>query len=212
MRISTTWLTFASLSLASSVLAAQPKPSRPIGSAVGAMLRIVLAQLPESTTTACVEVPRGDPDSSLLVALRSASRLVVRLSNCPPTYDVIAVYRDSAGNDVTPRRPPGYVDPYWIRVQEPRLIGTDSAYAVIRVWQGTLNTDFACGARLRDAYWQASCLFIGVGVSRLPPNESLQLASASTSEGLRLSAWRNASASRLVSRIFGRSLAAQLWR
>jgi hypothetical protein len=44
------------------------------------------------------------------------------------------------------------------------------------------------------------------------PNVSLQLTSARSAEGLRLSAYRDASASALVSRILGRPLAAELGR
>jgi hypothetical protein len=44
------------------------------------------------------------------------------------------------------------------------------------------------------------------------PNVALQPTSASTSEALRLSAWKDASAARLVSRILSRPLAAELRR
>jgi len=197
MRVPRTLLTIVALSVASSVLAAQPQPRPTLKmlpaeqEALEAMLRAVLAHLPDSATSACVVLRGGPPsywyeaDSSLLANLRSTRRPVRRASECPATYDLMAVYRDSAGNDVTPRRPPGYVDPFWIQLQEQRLVGTDSAYAVVRASQGTLNRGYVCGARYRDAHWQASCWYAGMSISRLPPNVSLQLTSARSAE-----AWR----------------------
>jgi hypothetical protein len=49
-------------------------------------------------------------------------------------------------------------------------------------------------------------------LSGVSPNEALQLSSARVAEGLRLSAWRDASASEQVSRILSRPLAAELKR
>jgi hypothetical protein len=224
MRFPRTLVTLVVLTLASRVLPAQPKP-RPVlrmspaeQAGLGAMLREVLTRLPDSATSACVVLSGGppsywyDPDSALLAALRQTSRAVLRASECPPTYDAMAVYRDSAGNVVTPRRPPGYVDPYLIQVQEQRLVGTDSAYAVVRAWQGTLKRGYVCGARNRSARWQAGCWFGGLSISRLPPDETLQRTSAPSSEGLRSSAYRDASASDLASRIARRPHATELQR
>jgi hypothetical protein len=141
------------------------------------MLRAVLAQLPDSAISACVVLPGGppsfwyDPDASLLGELRTTSRSVEQASECPPTDDLMVVYRDSSGKDATPRRPPGYVDPYWVRVQEQRLVGRDSAFAVVRASQGTLNRGFVCGARHRDARWEANCRYAGLSISRSLPDE-----------------------------------------
>lgn len=186
--------------------------------ALGAMLHEVLAQLPDSSTLACIVLRGGPPrfwyapDSMLLGTLRSASRSVLTASDCPPTYDVMYVLRDSAGNVATPRRPPGYVDPYVMQVQEHGVIASDSASAIVRVSQGTLNRGYICSARYRHGRWQSSCRFTGVSVSRMPPNETLQPTSARTSEGLLLTTWRVARARRQVSRIFRRPLAAELSR
>jgi hypothetical protein len=225
MRVFRTLPALVALSLASSsVLAAQPKPRPALKmlpterEALGAMLRLVLTQLPDSAVSACVVLRGGapsfwyDPDSSLLASLRSTRRPVLRASECPPTYDVMAVYRDSAGNDVTPRRPPGYVDPFQIQIQEQRLIGTDSAYAVVRASQGTFNYGYVCGARYRGTRWQASCRYGGRSISSLPPNVSLQLTSARSAEASRLAAYRDAITSAQVSRILSRPLAAELRR
>jgi hypothetical protein len=201
MRIFKTSLTLVALSLASSVAAAQPKPRPGLKllpaerEALGAILRTVMAQLPDSTTSACIVFRGGppiywyDPDSSVLASLRSTRRPVLRSSECPPTYDAMAVYRDSTGNDVTPRRPLGYVDPFLIQIQEQRLVGSDSAYAVVRASQGTLHYGYVCGARYRDAQWQASCWYGGMSISRLPPHVSLQLTSARSEEVIGVSAY-----------------------
>jgi hypothetical protein len=202
MRVVGVSLTIVALSLASSVASAQPKSPPALKllpaerEAVGAILRTVLAQLPDSTTSACIVFRGGppnywyDPDSSILASLRSTGRPVLRSGECPPTYDAMAVDRDSAGNDVTPRRPPGYVDLFEIQIQEQRRVGSDSAYAVVRASQGTRNYGYVCGARYPDSQWRARCWYAGMSISHLPPSESLQLTSANTSEALRWGGWR----------------------
>ena len=128
MRVFSNWPTIVVLSLASSVAAAQPRSLPALKQlpaereALGAILRTVLARLPDSTASACIVLWGGPPsywydhDSSVLASLQSTRRPVLRSGECPPTYDVMAVYRDLAGNDVTPRRPVGYVDPFQIQI------------------------------------------------------------------------------------------------
>jgi hypothetical protein len=120
---------------------------------------------------------------------------------------------DSIGRNVAPVRPPGYIDPHDVDVHTYQLLGADSVSLVAVAHQGTRNRHFECSAR-RDpgGAWRARCDYKGMSMSAVPPNEALQPTSAIASEELRLGAWRDATASGLVSRIFGRPLAAELGR
>jgi hypothetical protein len=60
--------------------------------------------------------------------------------------------------------------------------------------------------------WRLRATRFVIRSARLRPNVSLQLTSARSAEALRLSAYRDAIASNLVSRILSRPLAAELWR
>ena len=74
------------------------------------------------------------------------------------------------------------------------------------------------GARCtRPSAWEQIVIRIGhrmctTGIATGRSNVSLQLTSARSSEALRLSAYRDAIARNLASRILSRSLAAELWR
>src|SRR5688500_19185456 len=109
------------------------------------MLQEVLAMLPDSSATACLVLRGGpprfwyNPDSTLLASLRGGSRAVLATSDCPPTYDVMYVLRDADGKIASPQRPSGYVDPYVMQVHEHGVITSDSARALVRVSQGTMN-------------------------------------------------------------------------
>ena len=138
----------------------------------------------------------------LLDELRTPAHRVVGPPQCPQTYDVMYVIVDTSGGNITPARPPGYIDPHEVDVQTYQLVGSDSVSLVVVAHQGTWNRHFDCAAR-RDPHgaWRGRCDYRGMSMSAVPPNEALQLTSVSTSEGLRLAAWRDASACERVSRI-----------
>jgi hypothetical protein len=81
---------------------------------------------------------------------------------------------DSSGRNISPVRPPGYIDPHDLVVYEYRLVGTDSATLRATASQGTTNRHFRCGARRGvDRMWRASCGPPGLSISALPPNVPL---------------------------------------
>jgi hypothetical protein len=164
--------------------------------ALTAALRELIAALPNDSATVCLTLPGPapaywySPDAGLLERLQTSTHRVVRPAQCPHTYDLMYVMRDSAGRNITPVRPPGYVDPYDVVVRAYRLHESDSASVTVTAHQGTRNHHYECAAR-REApgTWRARCDYQGMSMSAVPPNESLQLTSASTSDLLRLSRW-----------------------
>jgi hypothetical protein len=169
------------------------------------MLKELIAALPSDTAPACLTI-RGpapaylySPDARLLEELRTPRRRIVPPRACPQTYDLMYVLVDSTGRNITPERPPGYVDPHEVVVDTYDLFGADSTSMKVVAHQGTRNRHFACAAhRERQRTWRARCVYQGMSISAVPPNESLQLTSARSKEALRLSAYRVASALKLA--------------
>jgi hypothetical protein len=226
MTSSSGWLPVIAACVLATVGNAQARPRRPVlalrtveREALTAQLLKFLPMLPGETTSACLVVRGGPPgyaynlDERLLSNLRVTSRPVLAWENCPPTFDEMYVLVDTAGRPINPARPPGYVDPHRVDVVEHGLVGTDSAYVSVRASQGTLNRYYQCSARrTNQRMWRASCVYSGMSVSRLPPNESQQQTSARSAEVIGVSAYRVAIASKRVSRILSRPLAAELGR
>ena len=187
--------------------------------AAAAIIGAVIASLPSDTTPVCITLggpPRAywySPNAALLRTIDREARRVVGPGDCPPTYESMVVLVDSVGRSLNPVRPSGYIDPYHLIVRHEVMVGADSTVAALDVHQGTSNTYYRCVAhRALGAKWVAECRKTGTSISALPPNKSLQLTSARSAEASRLSAWRDASARMLVSRILSRSLAAELMR
>ena len=184
-----------------------------------AAISAVIAALPSEPTAVCVTL-RGPspatwytPSTALRDAVARGGNRIVGPNECPPTYQTMFVMVDSAGRPLRRERPPGYVDPYDLIVREPIVVGADSTVVLIDVSQGTRNHYYRCiSARTGGTNPTTQCKKTGTSISALPPNETLQLTSARPAEGLRLGAWRVASALELASRILSRSLAAELGR
>lgn len=156
---------------------------------LSAALTATIRALPSDSAPVCLVLRGGppafaySPPEVLLAALRTDSRRIVASPDCPPTYDLMSVLRDSSGRDVTPERPAGYIDPHLLVVDEYRLVGADSASMRAVAHQGTVNRHFRCTARRGvDRIWRTSCQFLGQTMSALPPNESLQLTGDSNEE------------------------------
>jgi hypothetical protein len=187
--------------------------------ALAAALHELIAALPSDTAPVCLTLPGPppaywySPEPRLLEELRTPAHRVVGPLHCPQTYDLMYVMVDSNGRNLTPVRPPGYIDPHDVDVHTYQLLGSDSLSLVAVAHQGTRNRHFECTAHRnsREA-WRAHCDYKGMSISAVPPNEALQLTSARSSEGLRLSGWRDAGASKRVSRILSSPLAAELGR
>lgn len=161
---------------------------------LAAALTELIQALPSDPNAVCLTIRGGppayaySPGPGLLEALRPAARRIVGPVDCPPTYDQMYVLVDSNGRNISPKRPPGYIDPQDIVLDEYQLVGADSAALRATASQGTINLHFACvGRRDTNRRWQASCARPSRSISALPSNESLQLTSASTSEASRLS-------------------------
>jgi hypothetical protein len=186
--------------------------------ALGAALRQIADILPADTAPICVGLAKASapevysPEPALLDRLRSSQRRVLPWNHCPPTYASPVVIVDSLGRPVPTGRPLGYFDPHKITARELVSTDTDSAAYRIEAWQGTSGWIYECHATQRSATWAARCRRVAGVVSSVPSNETLQLTSARSSEALRLSAWRDASARRPVGRILSRPLAAELRR
>lgn len=190
------WLLLIAASFAATVGNAQARPRRPVlelrtadRDALTAELQELLGMLPGQTTTVCLVLRGGppsyayNPDDKLLGSLRVTSRPVAAWDDCPPTYDLMYVLVDSAGHPINRARPPGYTDPHAVDVVEYGFAGTDSAFMSVRASQGTLNRHYRCSARrTSQRKWRPNCFYTGTSVSRLPPNESLQLTSARSAE------------------------------
>ena len=192
------WIALALWSCASAT-AQPPRRSLPVitlagetSEFFGAALAEAIRALPSDSAPVCVTL-RGAPPAIfyrppplLLVSLQTDSHRVVASPDCPPTYDLMSVLRDSSGRDITPVRPPGYIDPHVLVVDQYELAGADSVSFRAVAHQGTLNRHFRCGARRGvNGVWQARCEFLGQTMSALPPNETLQLTSARVKESLR---------------------------
>ena len=187
--------------------------------ALTSALRELLAALPGDSAAVGLTFPGPapaywySPEPRLLEELRTPAHRIVGPLQCPQTYDLMYVMVDSSGRNITPVRPPGYIDPYDVVVNTYQLVGGDSASISATAHQGTRNHHYACAAR-RDAaeMWSARCKYQGMSMSAVPPSETMQLTSARSSEAIAVSAYRDAGASVLASRISRRPLAAELRR
>ena len=65
---------------------------------------------------------------------------------------------DSSGRNISPKRPPDYIDPHDVVLDEYQLVGADSGALRATASQGTGNLHFACGGRRgTNGRWHASC-------------------------------------------------------
>lgn len=150
--------------------------------ALTAALHDLIATLPGDSAAVCLTFSGPapaywySPEPQLLEELRTPTRRVVGSPQCPQTYDLMYVMVDSNGRNITPIRPPGYIDPYNVVVHTYQLLGSDSASIKATAHQGTRNHHYACAARrAASGTWSARCDYQGMSMSAVPRNESLQL-------------------------------------
>ena len=189
-----TWLVAGALACVScaAYTHTSEQPSRPVltlpsdtRQALAASLHELIAALPRDTVAACITLPGPapaywySPEPRLLEELRTSTHPVVGPLQCPQTYDLMYVMVDSAGRNITPQRPPGYIDPHDVVVYTYQLLGSDSASLVAAAHQGTRNYHYTCIARRDlDQSWRARCEYKGMSISAVPPNVTLQLTAA----------------------------------
>jgi hypothetical protein len=142
----------------------------------------LIEALPPDTVAVCLTLPGPppafwySPATPLLEELRTPMHAVVGPLQCPRTYDLMYVMVDSTGRNITPERPPGYIDPYDVVVDRYQLLGSDSASLVATAHQGTRNHHYTCNARRNlDHSWSGRCEYKGMSVSAVPPKVALHL-------------------------------------
>jgi hypothetical protein len=153
--------------------------------ALAAAVHELIAALPDDSATVCLTLPGPapaywySPARRLLEELRTPEHRVVGPLQCPQAYDLMYGVADSTGQNITPVRPPGYIDPHDVGVYTYQQVGSDSVSLVAVAHQGTTNRHFACTAR-RDSggTWRARCDYKGRSMSRVPPDEALQVTPA----------------------------------
>ncbi len=159
--------------------------------ALAAALNEVISWLPSDTAAVCVTLAGGppqywySPDTALLARLRGSARRVVGSHECPQTYDRMVFLVDSTGRALNPARPAGYVDPHLLTVREQRLVGVDSALAVLDAHQGTRFWSYRCHShREADGNWRPQCRKTNEGLSALPSNSLTNVTADGRRQGL----------------------------
>ena len=90
-------------------------------------------------------------DAALLRRL-SLQHPVLRRRDCPPTYSGMIRYVDSLGRDIGPKKPPGYINPYQIRVTPPVALTRTRAVIRLEAWQGSQGWLFYCEADIAQPH------------------------------------------------------------
>lgn len=143
-------------------------------------------------------------------ALQPAARRIVGPVNCPPTYEQMFVLVDSNGRNISPKRPPGYIDPHDVVLDEYQLVGADSGALRATASQGTSNLHFACGGhRGANGRWRASCARPLRSISALPSKSSLQATRVISAHTIAVEWPEGTRIRRSASRFDSRSLAAE---
>lgn len=155
-------------------LSLRPEETR----ALAAALNEVISWLPSDTAAVCVTLAGAppqywySPDKVLLANLRGSTRRVVGSHECPQTHDRMVFLVDSTGRALNTARPASYVDPHLITVREQRLVGIDSAMAVLDAHQGTRFRAYRCDShREADGTWKSQCRKTAEGLSALPSKD-----------------------------------------
>lgn len=133
---------------APSPLVLEPVPLSPrlAEQVLGSALRGVEFWL-NSAVPYCLLYEDGDgwaePDPALLRRL-SLHHQVLRRRDCPPTYSGMIRYVDSLGNDIGPKKPAGYINPYKIRITPPVALTPKAAVIRLQAMQGSNGWTFFC--------------------------------------------------------------------
>ncbi len=124
-----------------------------------AVVETIAGSLKDSTTV-CLELTAGgkryDPPSKFIRNVTVLSR-VVPPYQCPPTYTRMVWYVDPDHPKDRPHRPPGYVDPYILRVPVPPDQTVDTLTTPVVVSQGTVDIHYSCFVAVRQGPGPGRC-------------------------------------------------------
>jgi hypothetical protein len=111
--------------------------------------------LPAPFCISFADTIHDDPVPGPVLSRLPVSVHLIPATACPPTYTSMILQVDSLGRPTSPR-PPGYIDPYYLRIWQPVRVTTWLLAVRVEATQGTRGWLFYCEVPIANTS-QTSC-------------------------------------------------------